>query len=449
MYFVKYGDEYLHDPRINELTLLDLSLDGEENSCGFCDFTIYPNHPLYDKIEALNSSKPIKVYDDTYLLFSGFIYELGKEFYLDGHVKCKGDLAYLNSSVIRPHTDTPKDVSGYFKWLINNHNSQVDSGRKFKIGTVQNKNVVIESKNTKYTTTFEEIVSKLIDDEKVKGNISVTYEGNERYVNYYFDHYNNDTQVIDFGVNLTSYACTDEFEDIITCVVPTGATENENDNEKILNISSLPDRTIESDFVKSGDMIYSASAVAKYGYIVGTYSNTEIESADDLLNDAILYLKEVIKPKKTIEIKAIDMHLLNPGIKPIKVGEYVRVRSEPHNLNDYFLCTSIHLDLNNPENSEYAFGKLPSTFTSSYNKTVKDTAKELADNSSYQDSGNAGDSGNQEEVRRIDVTRQNGQINNIAFVYDSGTNSYNCAYNDNGLISSFGNMNISWTDSTT
>ena len=27
MYFVKYGDEYLHDPRINELTLLDLSLE--------------------------------------------------------------------------------------------------------------------------------------------------------------------------------------------------------------------------------------------------------------------------------------------------------------------------------------------------------------------------------------------------------------------------------------
>ena len=69
MYFVKYGDEYLHNQNDNERILSDLTLDYEENSCGFCDFTIYPNHPLYNKLKAYDYNRIITVYDNNYLLF--------------------------------------------------------------------------------------------------------------------------------------------------------------------------------------------------------------------------------------------------------------------------------------------------------------------------------------------------------------------------------------------
>lgn len=92
MYFVKYGEQYLHDPRTDDCILFDLSLDGEENTCGYCDFTIYPNHPMYNKIKERDTENSVDVYDDDKLLFSGFIYELGYKFQLDCHVKCKGDL---------------------------------------------------------------------------------------------------------------------------------------------------------------------------------------------------------------------------------------------------------------------------------------------------------------------------------------------------------------------
>lgn len=51
MYFVKYGNNYLHNPLVGEELLIDLSLTCEENSCGYCDFTIYPSHPMYSKIK--------------------------------------------------------------------------------------------------------------------------------------------------------------------------------------------------------------------------------------------------------------------------------------------------------------------------------------------------------------------------------------------------------------
>ena len=130
MYFVKYGEEYLHDPREELYILGDLSLECEENTCGYCDFTIYPTHPLYGKIRERDVSNPVLVYDDDTLLFSGFIYELGTEFYLNGTVKCKGDLDYLRESFIRPYAtldnsygkQAPTSVDGYFEWLIKEHN---------------------------------------------------------------------------------------------------------------------------------------------------------------------------------------------------------------------------------------------------------------------------------------------------------------------------------------
>lgn len=89
MYFVKYGNDYLHDPRVSEYILSDLSLECSENTCGYCDFTIYPEHPMYSKLKERDADNPIEVYDSDVLLFSGFIYELGTEFYQDGKVKAK------------------------------------------------------------------------------------------------------------------------------------------------------------------------------------------------------------------------------------------------------------------------------------------------------------------------------------------------------------------------
>lgn len=145
MYFVKYGNSYLHDPRTDKCSLFDLKLDAEENSCGYCDFTIYPTNPMYGKIKERDADNQIEVYDGDSQLFAGFIYELGKEFYLDGHVKCKGELAYLSDSIVRPYSTIqkgygntiPASISGYFDWLIEQHNNQVKANKQFCVGINQ------------------------------------------------------------------------------------------------------------------------------------------------------------------------------------------------------------------------------------------------------------------------------------------------------------------------
>lgn len=436
MYIVKYGKEYLHDPNVDDCLLVDMSLDAEENTCGYCDFTIYPSHPMYNKLKERDADNPITVYDGDILLFTGFIYELGKEFYLDGKVKCKGELDYLSESIVRPYStlqngygsQPPTSVTGYFEWLISQHNDQVKDNKRFTVGINQgaslDPNNYIYRESTKYPTTWKEIGEKLLDD--LGGYLRIRHEGDTRYIDYLSEWTDTNTQILDFGKNLTDYTQTDDSESIATFIVPLGArmsdtgysyndgyyqttdkamssekeyyTKSDNGYTKVsddvtsfeagityyeyfelfdesklsLTITGLEDKEYDIEgYRKSGDIIYCESAVQKYGWIGVTYENTDITTKEQLILKSIIALKELISPKRTIEIKAIDMHLVNPELKPIRIGEYVRVRSKPHNLDSYFLCTSIDLDLNNPENSTYTLGTTFDTLTGQQNKRIK------------------------------------------------------------------------------
>ena len=487
MYFVKYGKDYLHDPRADGYQLLDLSLDCEENSCGYCDFTIYPNHPMYGKLKERDADNPIEVYDDDILLFAGFIYELGKEFYLSGQVKCKGELDYLSESIVRPYSTlkrgygsiAPHTVNEYFEWLIEQHNNQVSSNKQFKIGRNQGANLdannYLYRENDGYPTTIEEISNKLLGE--LGGYLQVRHENGERYIDYLSEWTESNSQILDFGVNLTDYTQTDDSSAITTFVVPTGArlsetnydyndgyfetpdtepvkgkeyytrsseftecqslesfdigvtyyeydqskktyfktedlslnssktyyirynsyspcsedmtkfqkgveyfeyNEENDESNLLLTLSGYPDNYLASnEYINKDDMLYSASAVAKYGWIGTTVQNSDITTKDYLIKYALIELMQYVSPKRTIEIKAVDMHFVNPDIKPIRIGEYVRVRSKPHNLDNYFLCRSIDLDLNNPENSIYTLGTAYDTLTGEQNKRAKQLDSEI------------------------------------------------------------------------
>lgn len=439
MYFVKYGKEYLHDPRIQDCVIIDPSLECEENTCGFFEFTIYPDHPLHDKLKERDSSNPIEVYDDGIPIFAGFIYELGKDFYLSGSVKCKGELAYLKESIVRPYSTiqrgygstVPPTVDGYFEWLIQQHNEQVDSSKQFKIGINQaaalDPNNYIFRESNQYPNTLDEINEKIIDS--LGGYLRIRHENGERYIDLLYEWTDENAQILDFGVNLMDYNQTESSLDIYTYVVPLGAkmketeysyfngyfatkdtvvnpekdyyqkklqdgvyvyllcydlksftkgvtyyeyNENYDEGELNLTISEMTDGPLGiDDYAKMGDYIYCISAVQKYGLIGYTYEDQELTTIEDLVIHSVLSLKSCISPIRTIEIKAVDMHLVNPDIKPIQVGEYVRVRSNPHKFDSYMLCTSISLNLNNPSNSVYIFGTTFDTLTGEQNKRIK------------------------------------------------------------------------------
>lgn len=428
MYFITYSDSnqaetFLHDPRTTDRNLNEIKLTCEQNSCGFCDFTIYPTHPLYSIIREHGH---VVVKEGDTIIFSGYIYEIEKEFYLDGHIKCKGDLAYLGMSIIKPCKHTFRTVSGYLRWLLNNHNSQVSPDKQIRLGTVDEWSTYIRVENTQPITSIESLSNDFID-KYTSGSVEVVNGG----ILNYLRGYKRTEKLIKFGENLTDYRITNNYDNLATAIVATGCQVNESSSGDpiYLSLTRVPDGPTKygSDICIKGNAIYSKQAVEKYGWIQRVYSNEEVDDIDVLISEGYNVLIDSCYPQQELEVKAIDMHMLNPELSPIRVGEYVHIISKPHRLDGYFACDAIELDLNNPTNSIYTFGKATQTFTSTYKKEAQDAAREVfndeIDDYMYDNYGSDSQPTVTQTLKKIIVHGTNaiGKPSGVEFVYEKVT----------------------------
>lgn len=432
MYFVKYGKEYLHDPRTDDCILADLTFEGVENEHSTCSFSIHPGHPLYEAVRERDHTREVVVYDDRLgegdPYFVGQAEEVVVEFDLTKSVSCNGELAYLNDSLARPYTakgnhEVEVNHGDYFKWLVEeSHNSQVDQRKRFMVDVNQASlmGTAPMKAEGKYQTTGE-VISKMLDE--YGGVLRVKRLNGVRYLDYLREWEDANAQVFDFGVNLTDFMKTDDALDLKTYVIASGAkladTEYDHDrgyretgdaspvegteyftfedgdysscseleafepgvtyyvynkaldeSQNLVTLEGLPDGPYDADLWKQGDVLYSRSAVEKYGWIGGSYSNADVTTREGLLDAAVLALKEKMSPQRVIEIQGVDLSLVNPEFKPIRVGEYVRVRSKPHGFDSYMLCTGVSLDLNSPDASTYTLGTTFDKLTGQQNRRI-------------------------------------------------------------------------------
>lgn len=381
MYVVKYGDEYLHDPRTDDCILQDIELGIELNTCGYCTFSMAPTHPARHLLKERDSRNQVMVYDGDVLLFAGFVWELGQKFELVGEVSCKGELAYLGDSTVRPYStvagaaalQAPATVDGYFAWLVGQHNAHVDESKRFEVGVNQGarldpNNYVLRS-SAQMPTTADELQEKLLDS--LGGYVFVRHEAGHRYIDYLSECTDVNAQVIDFGVNLTDYTRTDSCSDLYTAIRPTGGTPEGSD--EAVTVEGLPDGVYSKDnsYRKDGDVVYDVAAVERYGLIELAWSNDDITLAENLLDSAVIELKGHVEPKTTIEVKAIDLSLFMEGYRPLSVGEFVRVRSKPHAFDGYMLVSKIEPNLNDPTQTVYTLGTTFDSLTGETNKQIK------------------------------------------------------------------------------
>ena len=403
MYTIFYNDSYIYDPYENLECVTDVKLTANVNAAAYLDFTISPKHPLYNVVE--ERSGIVKVYYDNEKLFEGVVDSIEMDMYGYKSISCVSALDYLGDTRTRSyHTGSveptdkskgvkaPESIDQFFQWLIDQHNQHVQNSNKtFIVGVNQGSSFsesnIIDVESTSHESTADAITNNLID--RYGGYLTLTYDGEQRVLNLYSDVHEMNAQIMDFGVNITDFTKTTTTEDQYTAIYPVGGTpENKNENDKNtyppIDISSLPNGTTEqdADIVKSGDVIFSRSAVARYGYKEYYYNENNILDATNLLKAAIIALRKSMSPKVSIDVKAIDCALFMKGYHHLAVGEAVRVRSNPHKVDEYLMVSSIELDLQNPENTEYTLGTSYDTLTgqqSSYLRSLNSTINSAVD----------------------------------------------------------------------
>lgn len=349
MYRIYADSTLIYDSTVEDYKIGKGEINLKIDKAGSFTFSMYPDNPYYDRIVKMKTI--IVVYRDDEIIFRGRALKAEDGFYNDRVVTCEGELNFLLDSIIRPWTfsGSPKDL---FTKFITEHNAQVDAEKRFKIGafTAVDNNDYTNVSNIYYQDAYTNIQDHMIGL-SLGGHLLVTHEEDGTpVINYYGDFPDTASQRIEFGENLKDYTRTANAEDIATVLIPLGARLKDadgNDTDEYLTITS----------VNGGkDYIENADAIAIYGRIVKSVVWEDVTVASRLLTKGRQELANLINQNVTIDLTAIDLHLLDRSIESFHYAEYIPIYSEPHGLNVVMLCKKQTIDLLKPDNDSLSLG---------------------------------------------------------------------------------------------
>lgn len=374
MYQLNFEGFQLYDPRLEELTIRDVSTHLAVDEAGSLSFTIDHDHPFAGQLTRLKGR--LELLADGLPIFRGRIISDIQGFDLERTIEAEGQLACLNDSIVPPfsfpeeYEDDPEYeaadnvVAFWLGKLLEAHNAQVTQEQQIKLGqvTVSDPNNYITRSNTDYATTWATITDKL-SGSALGGHLLVRYEQDGTYLDYLADYPLSNLQNIEFASNLLEL--TDEIDatEVFTAILPVGAEG--------LTIAALPDGALTEDLVKEGSIIYSRAGVDKYGRIVSVQTWDDVTEAANLRTKAMALLAQSgVLPLRTISVTAVDLHYTESAIAALRVGRYTQVTSAPHGLDVRYAITTLEPDILDPGNTRITLGASVQTLTDRNQHTI-------------------------------------------------------------------------------
>ena len=364
MYTIKAfvdGKEYtLHNPKIRNLIVGDPYYRKGDNVNGQASFSVYPKHPYYQYVKKLTTD--IVIYKDDVEKFAGRVLYDDQDSKGVKKVFVEGELAYFCDSVQRPNVYHNISVRDYVSKIIDNHNAQVEERKQFTLGRV----TVTDPNDSLYRyanweSTRDTLKTKLV--ERLGGHLVIRKENGVRYLDYLSDDdfYRQNTQEIRFGKNLLDYSENMDASDLVTCVIPLGATLEES------SIEGLDERLTISSVNGGVDYVSSSEAIAAYGKICKTVTWDDVTVPANLLRKGKEYLKSTQFENMVLNIKAVDLNLIDSATQEFEVGDLIRCISPPHGLDTNMPLSSITVYLTALSKNTVTLGseKSNSTYTSS------------------------------------------------------------------------------------
>lgn len=359
MYQIFIDGGLAYDSTLQDLRIGTGEVVREVDKSGSFTFSLYPDHPYYDSFVLLRTE--VVVTKDRRIVFRGRVIDEAVDFWNIKTIICEGELGYLQDSVVRPYnfSGTPEE---FFRQLIGVHNAQVDEFKRFRVGrcTVVDPNDYIARSSTAYEPTLASITTHLLESTS-GGHLYITHgdDGTDPVptINYVADFTQTASQPIEFGENLLDLAKTLKAEDIATAIIPLGAPVDDGDSE-----TEDPKLTIAS--VNDGkDYVYSAKGVELYGWIFRAVEYQDIVDPSTLKKLAQRDLTASIEEALTLELSAVDLHMVDRSVESFEACQYVRVRSLPHGIDRLLLCTKQTLNLLKPESDTVVLGHTARQFT--------------------------------------------------------------------------------------
>jgi len=403
MFYIYADGQPLSYPLDDESVVLAPKLTLEMGKAGALEFSLPPTNRLYAQIRKLTTVITVEL-DDTEI-FRGRVLSYERGFDNIKKVYCEGNLAYLVDSVIKGEK-YEGTTRGLFTRILAAHNARVDAAKRFTQGTVnvEDRSVVIRGQSEdiqdletgkfdyrqialnsivdEWKTALDYITDCLID--YCGGYLRTRRVGNATYLDYVTSYGRNATQDIRFGENILDLTEEVSAENLFTVLIPLG-----DDNLTIASVNNGSDELADAD------------AVALYGRILQTHVFDSVNNPSTLLENGQRFLASNGNIPVLVTIKGVDLHLVNPDIEEIYVGDVVNVVSAPHAISGQLTCSKIEYDLENPENTMYTFGTPRQTLTERYRKDVK-KAEESGTSAGSSGGGGSGGAASDETDEKLE-----------------------------------------------
>lgn len=353
MYRVFYNNTLIADSRIEDLAIINPVVSLKVNCAGTFTFTMPSNHPYYDLIQ--KKVGLIKVFRDEEQIFEGDCVRTTVDFFKQKKFECEGDLAFLNDTFLRPGRVEDLTSRQLLERYIASHNALVSEEKRFTVGqvTAHDSNDSI-SCYTNYNSTMTEIKEDLIDD--IGGFLRVRHENNIRYLDYLASSPRTNSQIIRLGENLIDLSVGLDTEELATVIIPLGETL---DTQSIPGLDErLTIKTAAADSMHPAgtDYVYSQAAVSSFGWIEKVVEWNDVTEVSNLLSKGKKYLQETQFENLVIKAKAIDLGITSEELQKFRLLDMIRIVSEPHGLDRYFMLSELNINLNNPEQDTVTLG---------------------------------------------------------------------------------------------
>lgn len=359
VYKVYCDNILLYHSKLENLVLLNPSVELEVNKTGSFTFTVPSDHPYYSLIHKMKSI--ITVYQDDYLLFRGRVLDDEIGWHNAKAVTCEGEMAFLLDSIIRPYAFSGS-IPEYLALLLDSHNGQMEAEKRFTLGnvTVTDANDYIKRSNIDHTDTWTEMQNKLVN--LLGGYLQIRHENGVHYLDYLKDFTLLSPQKITFGKNLLDLKRIGKGSEIGTALIPLGAKLKDaegNDTDVRLTIAD----------VNNGlDYIVDEEAKAQHTTIFKKVIFDDVTEAANLLTKGKAHLAGLVNLPETIELTAADLSTLGQDIASFHIGTKVQVISKPHGIDQLFTVSKLSIKLLDPAANHLMLGGVLDTFTAKASK---------------------------------------------------------------------------------
>ena len=327
----------LGDPARRQYAAWDARIKYADNDSGELSITIAPENPEYQTVASLASE--LVVEDDGVEIWRGRVYDQTVDIYDCKTIIAKGVLDYLHDT-IQPAQTFNGSVSDLFSAVIASHNGKpIEAHKRFGIGTLAVTDTVTDYKISAGANTWT-VLSGLI--KTYGGHIRVRRVNEKNYIDWLAEITDICSQPIRLGANLLDLTQKISNGDLSTVVYAYGKSTD----GIPLSISAVNDGL---------PYVVDTEAVALFGWIESSYTDSSCDDAQKLKSDAKKALQERINEAKTIKVSAADLSDIGDAER-IAINMLVPVLAPAKGIDELMPCTTLERYLWEPQRTKISLG---------------------------------------------------------------------------------------------